>query len=174
MAGNAAGFWLNVLMKHVFLIPALALLASCATSTAYGPAKSERAEGYVSQQIETGRHIISYTDRDMSRARNMALLRASEITLAEGKDWFEITNESADVQESGRGGGPSVSIGGSAGSGGYSGVGVGVGFGIPLGGGSAGKVTHTIEIVTGAGPKPDKAEAYDARSVDMNLRVTSG
>ena len=43
-----------------------------------------------------------------------------------------------------------------------------------LGGGSSGKVTHTMEIVIGAGPKPDKAEAYDARSVDMNLRVTAG
>lgn len=161
-------------MKHVFLIPALAVMAACATTPVYGPAKSERAEGYLSQQIETGRHRVSYTDRDPIRARNMALLRASEITLMEGKDWFEITNETVDSEGSGRSGGPSVSIGGSAGSGGYSGVGVGVGFGIPLGGGSAGKVTHTLEIVTGTGTKPDKAEAYDARSVDMNLRVTSG
>ena len=161
-------------MKHVFLIPAFAVMAACATTPVYGPAKSERAEGYLSQQIETGRHRVSYTDRDPIRARNMALLRASEITLMEGKDWFEITNETVDLEGSGRSGGPSVSIGGSAGSGGYSGVGVGVGFGIPLGGGGAGKVTHTLEIVTGAGTKPDKAEAYDARSVDMNLRVTSG
>ena len=38
------------------------------------------------------------------------------------------------------------------------------------GGGSSGKTTEIIEIVTGAGPKPDKPEAYDARSVDLNLR----
>ena len=159
-------------MKHVFLIPALAVMAACVTTPVYGPARSERAEGYISQQIGTGRHRISYTDRDAVRARNMALLRASEITLMEGKDWFEITNDTMESQGSGRSGGPSVSIGGSAGSGGYSGV--GVGFGIPLGGGSAGKFTHTLEIVTGAGIKPDKPEAYDARSVDMNLRGTSG
>ena len=159
-------------MKHVFLIPALAVMAACVTTPVYGPARSERAEGYISQQIGTGRHRISYTYRDAVRARNMALLRASEITLMEGKDWFEITNDTMESQGSGRSGGPSVSIGGSAGSGGYSGV--GVGFGIPLGGGSAGKFTHTLEIVTGAGIKPDKPEAYDARSVDMNLRGTSG
>jgi hypothetical protein len=159
-------------MKHVFLIPALAVMAACVTTPVYGPARSERAEGYISQQIGTGRHRISYTDRDAVRARNMALLRASEITLMEGKDWFEITNDTMESQGSGRSGGPSVSIGGSAGSGGYSGV--GVGFGIPLGGGSAGKFTHTLEIVTGAGIKPDKPEAYDARSVDMSLRGTSG
>jgi hypothetical protein len=160
-------------MKHVFLIPALAVMAACVTTPVYGPARSERDEGYISQQIETGRHRVSYTDRDAIRARNMALLRASEITLMEGKDWFEITSETMDSEGSGRSGGPSVSIGGSAGSGGYSGVGVGVGFGIPLGGGSAGKVTQTLEIVTGSGAKPDKPEAYDARSVDINLRVSA-
>lgn len=163
-------------MKHVFVIPALALMAACATTPVYGPAKSERSEGYLSQQIETGRHRVSYTDKDPVRARNMALLRASEITLTEGKDWFEITNETVDSEGSrSGGGGTSVSIGGSSGSyGRSSGVGLGVGIALPLGGGSSGKVTHTMEIVTGAGPKPDKAEAYDARSVDMNLRVTAG
>jgi hypothetical protein len=162
-------------MKHLFLIPALALMAACATTPAYGPAKSERSEGYLSQQIETNRHRVSYTDKDPVRARNMALLRASEITLSDGKDWFEITNETVDSDASRKsGGGTSVSIGGGASSGGYSGVGVGIGIGLPLGGGSSGKVTHTMEIVTGSGAKPDKAEAYDARSVDKNLRVTAG
>lgn len=157
-------------MKHAILIPALALLAACATTPVYGPAKSERSEGYLSQQIETGRYRVSYTDRDPARARNLALLRAAEITLQDGKDWFEITNESLDIAGGGRSSGPSISVGGSAGSGGYSGVGVGVGIGFPLGGGSSGTTTQTLEIVTGAGAKPDKAEAYDARSVDINLR----
>jgi hypothetical protein len=162
-------------MKHVFLIPALAVMAACATTPAYGPAKSENGFGYFSQQIEQGRHMVSYTDNDPIRARNMALLRASEITLTEGKDWFEITREAADTEEK-RGGGTSLSIGGGTGSyGRSSSVGLGVGIGIPLGGGGgAGKTTHTLEIVTGTNPKPEKAEAYDARSVDMNLRVTSG
>ena len=159
-------------MKHILLIPALAVMAACATTPVYGPAKSERAEGYLSQQIETGRHRVSYTDKDPIRARNMALLRAAEITLSEGKDWFEITNQATEESgSSGRGGGTSISVGGSAGSGGYSGVGVGIGIGFPLGGGgNSGNTTETLEIVTGAGPKPDKAEAYDARSVDLNLR----
>ncbi len=161
-------------MKHLILIPVIAVLAACATTPVYGPAKSASAEGYFSQQIETGRHRVSYTDKDPIRARNMALLRSAEITLLEGKDWFEITNEGSDAQGSGRkSGGTSVSIGGSAGSGGYSGMGVGIGIGLPLGGGSAGKVSHTMEIVTGSGPKPEKAEAYDAQSVDINLRSST-
>jgi hypothetical protein len=159
----------------MLLIPAFALMAACATTPAYGPASKDGAMGYTSQQIEAGRHRVTYTDKDPMKARNMALLRSAEITLMEGKDWFEITYEASEQEGGGRsGGGSSISIGGAAGSGGYSSVGVGIGIGFPLGGSSAGKTTHLMEIVTGAGPKPDKPEAYDARSVDMNLRVTSG
>lgn len=153
----------------VFALGALSL-AACATTPAYGPASKEGAMGYTSQQIEAGRHRIAYTDPDPGKARNLALLRASEITLMEGKDWFEVTSEYVDT-EAGRSSGSSISIGGGSGSyGRSSSVGVGVGFGIPLGGGSSGKTTAVLEIVTGANPKPDKATVYDARSVDMNLR----
>jgi hypothetical protein len=157
-------------MRQILLLGAAFVLAACATTPAYGPATSDRGEGYVSQQIETGRHRVTYTDKDPSRARNLALLRAAELTLLESRDWFEITNESTDQSGGRSGGGTSVSIGGSAGSGGYSGVGVGIGIGFPLGGGgSSGNTTHTIEIVTGSGAKPDKPEAYDARAVELNL-----
>lgn len=153
----------------VFALGALSL-AACATTPSYGPASKEGAMGYTSQQIEAGRHRIAYTDPDPAKARNLALLRASEITLMEGKDWFEVTSEYVDT-EAGRSSGSSISIGGGSGSyGRSSSVGVGVGFGIPLGGGSGGKTTAVLEIVTGANPKPDKATVYDARSVDMNLR----
>lgn len=158
-------------MKHLVIALGAFSLAACASTPAYGPASREGAMGYTSQQIEAGRHRIAYTDESASKARSLALLRASEITLMEGKDWFEITSEYTDVEE-GRGGGSSISIGGGTGSyGRSSSVGLGVGFGIPLGGGgSEGKATAVLEIVTGANPKPDKPTAYDARSVDMNLR----
>lgn len=157
-------------MKHLMLALAAVTLTACATSPAYGPAAKDGAMGYASQQIETGRYRVSYTDADAGKARNLALLRAAEITLLDSKDWFEITSEYADTTQ-GRSGGSSISIGGGSGSyGRSSGVGVGVGIGIPLGGGSTGKTTVVLEIVTGSNPKPDKAAAYDARSVDMNLR----
>ena len=156
-------------MKHLLLALAAVSLAACATTPAYGPAAKEGAMGYASQQIETGRYRVSYTDADVGRARNLALLRAAEITLLDARDWFEITSEYVDTAE-GRSGGSSISIGGGSGSyGRSSSVGVGVGIGIPLGG-SSGKTTVVLEIVTGAGPKPDKTTVYDARSVDMNLR----
>lgn len=156
-------------MKHAALALGAFLLAACASSPVYGPASKEGAMGYTSQQLETGRHRVSFTDNDPSRARNMALLRAAEITTLEGKDWFEVTAEYAETAGN-RGGGSSISVGGGTGSyGRSSSVGVGVGFGIPLGGGT-GKTTAVLEIVTGTNPKPDKTTVYDARSVDMNLR----
>ncbi len=157
-------------MKNFAIALGALSLAACATTPAYGPAAKDGAMGYTSQQIEAGRHRVAYTDEDVSKARNLALLRASEITLMEGHDWFEITSEYADVEQGG-GGGPSLSVGGGTGSyGRSSSVGLGVGFGIPLGGGSGGKATAVLEIVTGDNPKPDRPTAYDARSVDMNLR----
>ena len=151
-------------MKQVvFLIPA-GCLAACTSSQAYGPASKSGALGYASQKIEAGRYQVTYTDTDPARARDRALLRAAELTLLEGSDWFEITSSYTDRESGSTGSRSSVSIGGS------SSVGVGVGIGFPLGGGSGGEVTEMIEIVTGTGEKPDRPMVYDAQSVDINLR----
>ena len=156
--------------SYIFLIAA-GLLAACASTPSYGPAGKTGAMGYTSQQIETGRYQISYTDTEPGRARDRALLRAAEITLLEGSDWFEITNSFTDYDGNDRGSRTSVSIGGSSGSyGRSSSIGVGVGVGFPLGASGSGSVTEVIEIVTGKGGKPDRPTVYDARSVDINLR----
>ncbi|HBF89852.1 MAG: hypothetical protein CME99_04995 [Hyphomonas sp.] len=160
-------------MKPYVMIVAAAMLAACTSTQSYGPASGTGKMGYSSQQIETGRYQVSYTDSDASRARDRALLRAAELTLQEGADWFEIVNSYTEQSADGRRTGSSVSIGGSSGSyGRSSGVGVGVGIGFPLGGGSGPAVTEVLEILTGTGEKPDRPNAYDARSVDINLRGT--
>lgn len=156
-------------MKTLISISALVLVAACATHTPYGPAKSSGAAGYETQKIETDRYRVSYTDRDAGRSHDMALLRAAEITLLDGRDWFEITGGYTDQDGAPSGSRTSVSVGGSTGSRGHSNVGVGVGFGIPVGS-SGGNVTTVIDIVTGDNPKPDRPSVYDAMSVDINLR----
>jgi hypothetical protein len=153
-------------MKPYAILLAAGLLAACTSNAVYGPASKSGAMGYSSQQIETGRYQVSYTDSSPSKARDRALLRAAELTLLEGSDWFEITSSFAERSEDSRSGGSSVSIGGSSGSRGHSSVGIG----IPLGGGNSGSVTEVLEIVTGKGDKPDRPSVYDARSVDINLR----
>lgn len=155
-------------MKTLTLLSCLVLVAACASHSPYGPATSGGASGYTQQKIEAGRYRVSYTDNDAGRSHDMALLRAAELTLQDGNDWFEITGGYMDQEGAGSGPRSSVSVGGSRGSYG-SGVGVGVGFAIPVGSGSA-KVTSVIDIVTGKNPKPERPSVYDARSVDINLR----
>ena len=158
-------------MKRLLMCSAIVLVAACASTSSYGPATKSGAMGYESLQIETDRFRVSYTDSDAARARDRALLRAAEVTMENGKDWFEITSSYTSDESPGTGGSrTSVSIGGASGSyGRSSSVGVGVGIGFPLGDSGA-KVTEVLEIIIGAGEKPDRPNVYDARSVDINLR----
>ncbi len=159
-------------MKQFLSFLAFVLVSACASTPVYGPADSPTALGYSSQPIEDHRFRVSYSDSDLQRARNFVLLRAAEITLDDGQDWFEITNGYAEAEPETR---PrsSVSIGGSSGSRGHSSVGVGIGIGFPIGGGHA-VVTEVLEIVTRSGEKPDEPNAYDARSVIESLSEPVG
>ncbi len=120
------------------------------------------------QAIESNRYQVSYKAVNEETARNYALLRAAELTLENGDDWFRITNAYTDGDDRRQGRGSSVSIGGSSGSYGRSSVGVGIGLGFPLGGSSQ-QATHVIEILTGSGPKPDDPNVYDARQVQSSV-----
>ena len=159
-------------MKHVLMMTAFVLVAACASTSAYGPAAKSGAMGYESLQIEENRFRVSYTDSEAAKARDRALLRAAEMTMEHGGEWFEVTSSYTSDESTRTGSRSSVSIGGSTGSYGRSSVGVGVGIGFPLGGSSSssGKVTEVLEILIGTGEKPDRPNVYDARSVDINLR----
>ena len=159
-------------MKRLLMCSAIVLVAACASTPAYGPAAKSGAMGYESLQIENNRFRVAYTDTEAAKARDKALLRAAEVTLEQGAEWFEITSSyTSDESVGDRAPRSSISIGGSSGSYGRSSVGVGVGIGFPLGGSSSGgKVTEVLEILVGSGEKPDRPNVYDARSVDINLR----
>lgn len=82
-------------MKHAFAVPfaAAAMLAACASQPDYRPASAAGGEGYSSQQIESNRYRVSYTGDEHQSAqtvRDYALLRAAELTMEEGGDWFEV------------------------------------------------------------------------------------
>ena len=98
-----------------------------------------------------------------AQVADYALLRAADLALADGYDWFRVVDRY--TAQSGEGGGPRVSIGAGGGSGGYrSGVGVGLGTSFNLGGGPA--VVQSIEVLMGKGrPAPAGPEVYDAREV---------
>jgi len=161
-------------MKRLTLLTlaasALALTA-CASLAPYGPQQGANGQGYAEQRIETNRWRVTYRGVGApGPVADMALLRAADLTVQNGFDWFEVTQRWTDGRRDSAGGiRPSVSIGaGSSRYGRYSSSGVGVGVGLDL---SGPQPTSTVlEVVMGNGPRPDRPEAYDARDVQMTLR----
>lgn len=164
-------------MKRL-LIPAVCALAlgACATPVSYAPAASASGPGFTQQRIESDRYRVTFRGAGPgAQINDYALLRAAELTLQEGYDWFQVVNRSEDVA-GGRASGSSISIGGGSGSyggwGRHSSVGVGLGTSFNLGGGPAREVA--LEIKLGRGPTPQDRSIYDARSVSGSIRQRMG
>jgi len=146
-------------------------LSACASLAPYGPQMAPNGQGYAEQRIENNRYRVTYRGVGApGPVADMALLRAADLTVQNGFDWFEVTQRWTDGRRDSAGGiRPSVSIGaGSSRYGRYSSSGVGVGVGLDL---SGPQPTSTVlEVVMGNGPRPDRPEAYDARDVQRTLR----
>ena len=158
-----------------WLIPVLALgLAACATAPVYAPATTPNGAGYSETQIENNRYFVSYRasgSADAALLQDYALLRAAELTLSRGADWFWVDRRSLDDAPSNSGPRFGVSLGGGS-FGGRSGVGAGVGVNIPIGGAQGQQArAATLEIRLGQGAKPDDPNSYDAAAVAANLRA---
>jgi hypothetical protein len=147
------------------LIAALALSACASAPTYYQPAARPQAVGFSEYRIEPGRYRITFRGgpgAPPEQVSDYALLRAADLALADGYDWFRVVDRT--LQPVGSGNGSSLSIGVGGGGGGYhSGVGVGLGTTVPLGGGP--ELAATLEVLMGKGPKPAQGDVYDARGV---------
>lgn len=95
-----------------FLMTLVVSLGACASSPAYVAADDAGDYGYYSDRIAGNRHRVNFNGNrhtSFQDTRNYALLRAAELTLAEGYDWFEIvdreslTTEAAHRTEPGAG-----------------------------------------------------------------------
>ena len=168
-------------MKRGFLMAAAVLtLGACATPP-YGYAP---ASPFVETPIAADRYRISYRAErrmDEGRARDVALLRAADLAIQQGYDWFLVEQQYTEVVDGrgyGRGfgyggNGPAISIGTSHTSfGRHSATGVGVGIGFNLGGGDYGyrraPLETMLEVQFGRGATP--IGAYDARDVQRTIR----
>ncbi len=166
------------MLRHVTLVAAALLLSACASSglPPYAAATSQTGAGYSETQIESNRYFVTYRAAgatDAAVLEDYAMLRAAELALQNGRDWFWLDRRTLD-QQSTRSSGPSIGVGIGGGSfGGRGGVTGGVGINIPLGGQSAGQRARsaTVEVRLGEGPKPDQPNAYDARSLSLNIRA---
>ena len=144
-------------------------LSACASLAPYGAQQGPNGQGFSEQRIESNRYRVSYNGVGAAgRVADWALLRAADLTTEQGYDWFEVTQSWTDGRPGGAGVRPSVSIGGgSSRYGGYSASGVGVGVGLNFSGPQP--TSTTLEVVLGRGQKPDRPNAYDARSVQGSI-----
>ena len=145
-------------------------LSACASLAPYGPQMGAGGQGYVEQRIESNRFRVTYNGVGApGPVADYALLRAAELTLAQGYDWFEVTQRWTDGRLDSAGGlRPSVGVGyGSSRYGGYRSSGVGVGVGLNFSGPSP--TSTTLEVVMGNGERPDRPNAYDASDVRDSL-----
>lgn len=150
-------------------VPLLAIslgLTACASQpTIYAPAAAGSGVGYTDMKIETNRFRVTFdgaTDAPRTRVESLALRRAAEITLQEGYDWFEVVHRRTDALGASGGRGTSVGVSASGGSRGHTGVGVGIGIDLTP---DRTRYATDMEILLGKGARPDRPDAYLARSI---------
>jgi len=162
-------------MKTILISLATAItLSACATGpTAYGPAQNGGL-GFNAQQIEKDRFQVNFTGRNADEARNLALLRAAEITLEQNYTHFRVVG--SDTQGGGQRRSPvSTSVGIGIGSGGYrrgtsTNVGVGIGINDLARALQGNKITASLEIILGQGMSAEGENVYDARSIVSTIK----
>lgn len=163
------------------------VMAACASQTPYQAAERKGAPGYYETIVTKDRYRITFkgnsiTDRET--VRDYAMLRAAEVTMEHGFDWFETVDKETDkdTRTTTTGGaiGPSYQTTyysaqscdalGNCDTAVYSAT-------TPtyVGGGvstttSRDSYSVTLEIRMGKDPKPDTASAYDAKSVAQAVR----
>ena len=153
-------------MKHLIPLAAALALGACATvgPASYGPADA-KGFGYEETRIESDRYRITYQgsgDMPPEQVEDYALLRAAELALANGYDWFRVVGRNVSGEQ--RGG---VGVGAGLGSGSYgrrSAVGVGVSGDLGTIGGKD-YFTVRMETLFGKGEPPDDGDYYDAEDV---------
>ncbi len=167
----------NITKNILLSVAGIMLLSACATGpVAYGPAQGT-GYGFASQKIESDRFQVSFTGRSADEARNLALLRAAELTKGQGFSHFRVVGSGVEGQERGRS--PiSTSIGIGIGSGGgyrhYGGsrtnVGIGIGINDVARALQGSKVTAGMEVIMLNGRDNLGDDVYEADSIIKSIR----
>lgn len=148
------------------LVLSIALLSGCASApTLYAARTASGGVGYSEFRLEPGRYRVTFQGgpgASVEQVSDYALLRAAELAVRDGYDWFRVSDRL--TSSTGAGAGPRLSVGGGSSSyGGRSSVGLGLGTSFNLGPGPT--VTSSLEVVFGKGPAPRDADAYVAQEI---------
>ena len=173
------------MMKSVCIaiVTSVMLLAGCSSGAAYKAADGSRY-GYTDRQISGDHYRVSYTARpsQADQAKDFALLRAAELTLLEGYDWFVVLDRDTDIERREQtpaefGVSRRVTVSRDCGL-------IGcttryepqrkVAVDASAGSSSRGVAKSVLEIRLGKGVRPDTIDSYDARTLweDLRQRVT--
>ena len=176
-------------LRPVLLAATAALaLSACATATPYGPAGYGSRYGYSEQRVDADRYRVSFSGNSVTSREQVEmalLLRAAEVTLESGGDWFSTVQRTTDrdvryqsTLDPWYGGayGPYWGPSWRYYRGGYWSP---WGYGGPWGGGYGAyggdvreidRFEATAEIIVGRGAKPaGDVNAFDAREVVQNI-----
>ncbi|RUO36612.1 hypothetical protein CWE11_02025 [Aliidiomarina sanyensis] len=169
-------------MKLSLVLVMITVVSACASSPTYREADG-RGFGYSERKIADDHYRVHFKSRgdNTSLAMDYALLRASEVTLAQEYDWFRVVNRETFVNRE------RVSSGTSFGAGaGYETIrdctplGCRVyrrpvrhyNIGMSLGD-SRSEVEVVLEVRMGRGMRPEQEQTFDAREVYENLKPES-
>lgn len=144
----------------------LMLLSGCASApTLYAARTASAGVGHSEFRLEPGRYRVTFQGgpgAPVEQVSDYALLRAAELAVRDGYDWFRVSDRL--TSSTGAGNGPRLSIGGgSSRYGGHSSIGLGLGTSFDLGPGPT--VTSSLEVVFGRGPAPRDADVYIAQAI---------
>ena len=172
-----------MIRNHVVAMALAAALTACASQSVYRPAERTGAEGYTETRLADNRYRVSFNGNSQTESgtvQDYALLRAAELTLQLGYDWFELANRDVEKKEramttvdGGFATPPHASV--------YRSCGLltcrttvverpGYGTGVATTTTSA-RYSAQLEVVMGKYPKPESGDPYDARDVVRTLRA---
>lgn len=179
-----------MLLKNISLLVAAVAVAGCATMTPYQPASKRGAPGYTETQLGSNRYRVTFTGNDLTPAdtvKDYALLRAAELTLQKGDDWFRIANRDNNANtRSTTTVSPDIGVASVPQTAVYQRCGLlscstavattpGYGYGAGLDSNvttdNRTSYTSSLEILTGKGKQPKDVETYNARDTINSLRA---
>lgn len=167
------------MMKWMTTIGMMMLLGGCASQPDYREA-SKGGFGYSESKLSDTQYRIHFKARgsDKAKAMDYAMLRAAEVTLENGYDWFVVNDRETLVDKESVQSSPQVGF-----SQRYTQVrecglatcrtsrhpSTQFQTGIFVGGSDKSEIESILSIETGKGTRPDSGSSFDARDVKENL-----
>ncbi|MDX1498890.1 MAG: hypothetical protein R3176_03270 [Woeseiaceae bacterium] len=89
-----------MLLTRIVFLSFILALGACASQPSYVAADDPGDYGYHARKIADDRYRVNYNgSRNLEDARDYALLRAAELTIADGYEWFQVVDRETATTE---------------------------------------------------------------------------